>query len=201
MYYGQTFNIWGLSWAQIHFVENEGMAYGLKFGGETGKLILTSFRIIMVILLSYMLGKMIKGKEPLGFLIFFSLIIAGALGNIIDSVFYGVIFSGSPYLSTTVATMFPESGGYSKLLHGWVVDMLHFPLIDTTFPEWMPLVGGSPFRFFRPVFNIADVSISTGVIGILLFYRKFFTQKSVAEGNVPVVVVNDDASKETIEEE
>ncbi len=196
MYYGETFNILGLSWAQIHFVENEGMAYGLKFGGEAGKLILTLFRVIMVIFLGYMLNRMIKSNEPTGFLVFFSLIIAGALGNIIDSVFYGVIFSSSPYHSTTVATMFPEGGGYASLLHGWVVDMLHFPLINTTIPEWVPLFGGNPFRFFRPVFNIADTSISTGVIGILLFYRKFFARPEKKEEQAAAIAVATNSSEE-----
>ena len=115
---------------------------------------------------------MIKTKEPLGFLIFFSLIIAGAIGNIIDSVIYGVIFSSSAH---GVAEIFPENGGYAPLFYGWVVDMLHFPIYDGQLPDWFPFWGGKDIHFFRFVFNIADASISTGVIGILLFYRKYFT--------------------------
>ena len=176
MFYGESIHILGLSWAQLHFVENEGMAFGLQFGGTSGKLLLSVFRLIMVGFLSYMLYRMIKSDEPIGFLIFFSLIIAGALGNIIDSVIYGQIFSESPKYTQRVAELFPEGGGYAQVLYGKVVDMLYFPLINTHFPEWFPFWGGRPFQFFRPVFNLADTSISTGVIGILLFYRKYFTQ-------------------------
>ncbi len=175
MYYGETFGILGLNWAQIHFVENEGAAFGLKFGGDVGKLILSVFRILMVSFLIYMIRKMIKSKEPIGFLIFFSLIIAGAIGNIIDSIFYGVIFSSS--VGSGIATMFPEGGGYASFFHGWVVDMLHFPIFEGRIPEWSPISGGQTVKFFRFVFNIADASISVGVAGILLFYRKYFAKQ------------------------
>lgn len=176
MFYGETFGIFGLSWAQIHFVENKGAAFGLEYGGDTGKLILSVFRIFMVGFLIYMLRKMIKTKEPLGFLIFFALIIAGAIGNIIDSVFYGVIFSESTNHGQNIAELFPAGGGYEKVFYGKVVDMLYFPLFEFRMPSWVPRWGGEQMKFFRFVFNIADAAISVGVIGILLFYRKYFTK-------------------------
>ncbi len=169
---GGGFDMLGLEWAKIHFIENEGMAFGLAFGGEKGKLALSLFRIVMVTFLGYMIVQLIKSKESIGLLICFAMIIAGALGNIIDSVLYGVIFSESDI--GKIAELFPEEGGYGKFLHGHVVDMLYFPLINTSFPEWFPFWGGDRFQFFRPVFNIADASISTGVISILVFHRKFF---------------------------
>lgn len=172
---GSGFDMMGLKWAKIHFIENEGMAFGLTLGGETGKLILSLFRLIMVSFLGYMIIQLIKAKETLGLLICFALIIAGALGNIIDSAIYGIIFSESDI--GKMATLFPEDGGYGKFLHGKVVDMLYFPLINTNFPDWFPIWGGERFQFFRPVFNIADASISTGVISILVFHRKFFQRE------------------------
>ena len=172
---GSGFDMFGLSWAKIHFIENEGMAFGLTFGGEMGKLALSLFRLIMVSFLGYMIIQLIRAKESIGLLICFALIIAGALGNIIDSALYGVIFSESDI--GRVAELFPEEGGYGKFLHGKVVDMLYFPMINTNFPEWFPIWGGERFQFFRPVFNIADASISTGVISILVFHRKFFQKE------------------------
>ncbi len=192
MYYGETFGIMGLNWAQIHFVENEGAAFGLKYGGATGKLILSIFRIFMVTFLIYMIRKMIQSKEPLGFLIFFALIIAGAIGNILDSIFYGVIFSESSPHTQNVAELFPEAGGYAKVFYGRVVDMLYFPLFEFRMPAGSPLWGGEMIKFFRFVFNIADAAISVGVIGILLFYRKYFTKPSKKEEAVAAVI----ASKE-----
>lgn len=172
--YGDGFDILGLNWAKIHFVENEGMAFGISFGGKIGKLFLSIFRIIMVGLLIYLMRGLIKAKESKGLIFSFALIIAGAIGNILDSAFYGLIFSESHFHSG-LATMFPEGGGYAGFLEGKVVDMLYFPLIDTYWPSWVPGIGGDHFQFFRPVFNIADAAISTGVISILLFHRKFFT--------------------------
>ena len=180
IHYGDGFDMLGLSWAKIHFVENEGMAFGLSFGGLTGKYILSIFRIIMVVFLFYILCNLIKHKETYGLIISFSMIIAGALGNIIDSMFYGLIFSES-YFHGGLATMFPPEGGYGTLLHGKVVDMLYFPMIDTVLPEWMPLWGGERFEFFRPVFNIADSAITVGVASILLFHRRFFNSETVKE--------------------
>lgn len=171
--YGTGFNILGQEWAQIHFVENEGMAFGFSFGGTIGKLILSTFRIVMVGVLIYLIRSMIKAKESFGLLLCFALIIAGAIGNILDSAFYGLFFSES-YFHGDPAVFLPDGSGPLPFLQGKVVDMLYFPLIDTRWPEWMPWVGGDKFQFFKPVFNIADTAISVGVIAILLFHRKFF---------------------------
>jgi signal peptidase II len=171
---GQEIMVLG-NWFILHFTENEGMAFGLTFGGETGKLMLSIFRIIAAIAIGYYIWSLSKKRASNGLIICFSLILAGALGNIIDSAFYGLIFSQSSYHSAAV--LFPESGGYSSFLHGKVVDMLYFPIIDTTWPEWLPVFGGQPLQFFRPVFNIADSSITTGVLALIIFQRKFFTKR------------------------
>jgi len=181
--YGGGFDILGLSWAKIHFVENPGMAFGLTFGGDIGKLILSLFRIVMVGVLIYIIRGFIKSKESYGFLISFALIIAGAMGNIIDGAIYGLIFSESTFHGNP-ATFMPPEGGYERFLHGRVVDMFHFPLIDTVLPSWIPKWGGERFEFFRPVFNVADAAISVGVAFILILHRRFFLtedkKKSVA---------------------
>jgi signal peptidase II len=181
MEYGEEFVLLGFSWARIHFVENEGMAFGISLGGATGKLALSVFRILAVAFLIYIIRALIKSKESVGLLICFSLILAGAIGNIVDSAFYAVIFSESPYHGG-VATLFPEEGGYGGLLFGKVVDMLYFPLIDTMWPDWFPWWGGQRLQFFKPVFNLADTAISTGVISLLVFHRSFLRSgKSKAE--------------------
>lgn len=178
--YGEGFNLMGLDWAQIHFIENPGMAFGLSYGGVTGKIILTTFRIVMVGILIYILRSLLKSKESLGLLISFSLIIAGAMGNIVDSMFYGMIFSKSIYHGG-LAEFMPPEGGYAPFLQGKVVDMFYFPLLDTTLPEWLPIWGGERFQFFRPVFNLADSAISVGVASIIIFHRKFFKQEKKKE--------------------
>lgn len=177
MQIGEEFPILGQSWAFIHFVENEGMAFGWKIPAVYGKLILSLFRLGAIVFLTYIMRQLIRAEASLGLLACFALIFAGALGNIIDSVFYGLIFSASPYHGG-LAELFPEAGGYAGLLHGKVVDMFYFPMIERVWPTWVPVVGGDQFLFFRPVFNVADASISLGVAFLLLFYRSFFTQET-----------------------
>lgn len=181
-----------MDWFRIHFVENEGMAWGWKMGGEWGKVALTLFRLVAVIAGVFIIRDFLKKKYHPGFIYCAALIFAGALGNLIDSIFYGKIFSDSdPYIQN-VATAFPEAGGYAGLLHGKVVDMLYFPIITNAhYPSWFPFWGGEEFEFFRPVFNIADAAISIGVITILIFQNKFFKkeeekQKSTVETNATV---------------
>ena len=159
-------------WFILHFTENNGMAFGMEFGGYTGKTLLTLFRIIVVGLGIKYVMDIAKTKLPNGALISLGLIIGGALGNIIDSCFYGIIFNES---YNNIAAFFPETGGYSSLLHGKVVDMLYFPLLNSHYPQWLPIWGGDHFIFFRPVFNIADAGISVGIFMILLFYRNVFS--------------------------
>jgi len=143
----------------------------MEMGGKPGKLILSIFRIIAIIGIGWFLNSLIKRKANLGLIFAVSAIIAGAVGNIIDSAFYGMIFSES-YSQPSI--LFPPGGGYSSFLHGRVVDMLYFPVINTTWPDWSPFRPGEPFVFFRPVFNIADSSITCGVISILLFQKIMF---------------------------
>ena len=164
-------------WFKLYFIENEGMAYGWKFGGEWGKMILTLFRMGAVIFGVFYIKQIIEKKYHRGFIICVGLIFAGALGNLIDSMFYGMIFEGSSMEAFNVAKIFPDQG-YAGFLHGNVVDMLYFPIIrNTTFPAWIPVWSGQDFEFFRPIFNIADASISTGIIAILLFQKRFLKRK------------------------
>ena len=156
-------------WFIIHFTENKGMAFGIEFGGNLGKYILSVFRIIAIVAISIYWVKLSKTQVKKGIIFSISLILAGAIGNMIDSAFYGMIFSES---YGQIATVF--EGGYSSFLQGKVVDMFYFPLINGYFPNWFPFVGGNHFIFFRPIFNIADAAISTGVINILIFHRSFF---------------------------
>lgn len=168
-FYGEEHNVLG-NWFRLHFIENNGMAFGMKFSqGDVGKLILTSFRLVAVGFGFYVLKQLVNKKYSRGALICGSLILAGALGNLIDSMFYGLIFSESSFHN---AKMVPFGQGYGKFMHGQVVDMLYFPLVETKMPEWMPLVGGKVLSFFDPVFNIADAAISTGVITLLVFQKK-----------------------------
>lgn len=175
---GQEFNLLG-KWAIIHFTENNGMAFGMEFGGEAGKLALTLFRIAAVSMIGYGVVYLIKNKYHRGLILNVALIFAGALGNIIDSSFYGLLFSESTYFET--AKLFPDAGGYAGLFHGKVVDMFYFPIIQGIIPNWFPIWGGEDFIFFRPVFNIADAAISIGVISILIFQKRYFKEERVEE--------------------
>lgn len=162
------------NWFRIHFLENNGMAFGMEWGGKTGKVALSVFRMIAIAGIAWYLNSLIKKNAHTGLILSVSAIIAGAAGNLIDSVFYGMIFSESWH---TPAVLFPEGGGYSSFLHGRVVDMLYFPVIDTHWPDWSPIRPGQSFIFFRPVFNLADTSITTGVLAILIFQKKFLEEK------------------------
>ena len=183
---GEEHLVLGQQWARLHFVENEGMAWGWKFGGGFGKIALTLFRLCAVIWGSFLLRDFIQKKLNKGFIICAAMIYAGALGNLIDSLFYGIIFEQSNPYSQNIAHLFPSGGGYASFLHGKVVDMLYFPIISNAhFPAWVPVWGGDDFEFFRPVFNIADASISTGVIIILLFQNKFLAKETTLKHNTP----------------
>ena len=174
-YMNESHNVLG-SWFRLYFVENEGMAYGWKFGGDAGKIILTLFRLVAVIFGVFYLRSIISKKYHTGFIFCAALIFAGALGNLIDSMFYGMIFEEST--PGHLAKVFPLNG-YAGFLHGKVVDMLYFPIIrDAHFPQWVPVWGGDEFEFFRPIFNLADASISTGVISILVFQKRFFKHEN-----------------------
>lgn len=184
MDYGSSFDLLGLSWAKIHFVENPGMAFGIEFGGQTGKLILSLFRIVAVGALIYYLNLLVNAKAKKGLLISFALILAGALGNILDSAFYGLLFDRGLHFDSEIGRWMPYAHlaelnfeGYAPFLMGSVVDMLYFPMItNAQYPDWVPFVGGNRFEFFRPVFNIADSAITIGVLNLLLFQRSFFNQ-------------------------
>lgn len=162
-------------WFYIHFTENPGMAFGMEFGGDYGKLALSLFRIVAVSFIGYYLFKLPK-RTPQITRVSLALVFAGAIGNIIDSAFYGVLFSESGYVGHggLPAEFLPAGGGYAGFLHGRVVDMLYFPLFDGYFPDWFPIWGGEYFSFFRPVFNIADAAISVGIALIILFQRRVF---------------------------
>ena len=161
-------------WFKLYFIENNGMAFGMEMGS---KLFLSLFRIVAVSLLIYYLIK-ITGRPnvKVGYVVCFSLITAGAAGNIIDSVFYGLIFNNP--LPPETAVLFPDGGGYASIFHGRVVDMLYFPLFSFYWPEWMPYIGGDYFLFFQPIFNFADASITVGILTLIIFYSNSFVSLS-----------------------
>jgi signal peptidase II len=186
MSYQQQIPLLG-DWFRLFFIENEGMAWGWKFGGEWGKLLLTLFRMVAVVFGVFYIRSIIRKKYHRGFIICVAMIFAGALGNLIDSMFYGLIFEDSTKVA--VAKIFPAKG-YEGFLHGRVVDMLYLPIIeDKVLPSWIPIWGGERFTFFSPIFNIADASISVGVIVILILQRKFFRKHPHEEHN-PTVETN-----------
>lgn len=176
-FYGEEFVI--TDWFRLYFIENNGMAFGMELGS---KLLLTLFRIVAVILFIYYIYR-IKDKEGFhkGYITCISLITAGALGNVIDCIFYGVIFDNP--VPPFTATFMPDGGGYGTLFHGRVVDMLYFPLVEWNWPNWLPFVGGEHFIFFQPIFNFADAALSVGVIVLILFYSKFFYDDSLKVSN------------------
>ena len=192
----EEIKVFGLDWFRIHFLENNGMAWGKEFGGKSGKLFLTLFRLVAIAGIGYWLYDAVKNNAHKILITAIAFIFAGALGNIIDSVFYGIFFSDS---YRKVATFLPAEGGYNSLFYGKVVDMLYFPIVDTIlpdwvpsisfdFPEWLPVIGGDHFSlfenrnltFFDPVFNVADTAISSGV-GLLIVFNKTIFPKSKSE--------------------
>ena len=189
-HYNEEVFMFGQEWARLHFVENEGMAFGITFDWEYGKLLLSSFRILMVAGLIYYIRLLLRAEAPMGFVYSVGLITAGAVGNILDSAFYGLIFSDSTYhyAEDGIAQLVNFGQGYGQgsplngFLHGKVVDMLYFPMKLIHVPEWMPMIGGEEFLFFSPIFNIADAAITTGVLCILLFQRQFFRDAMLHDG-------------------
>lgn len=178
MYLGQSFNMFGLDWFQIYFTENVGMAFGIEFGQGWGKLMLSLFRILAITGIGVYLYLLIKRKESYILLTSIALIFSGALGNILDSAFYGLFFTQSTPFEIA---QYNPTEGYANFLYGRVVDMFYFPLIDTTWPEWMPWLGGSRLRFFQAIFNVADSAVFVGVCLILIFYKRFFGEEKETE--------------------
>lgn len=176
MHIGESIPVFG-SWFQILFIENEGMAFGMHFGGSWGKILLSVFRLIASVGIAWGIAYLIKKNARKFLLVSMSLIFAGAVGNIIDSCFYGLIFSESTF---EVAQMFPEEGGYAPFLFGKVVDMFYFPIIDTTLPEWVPIWGGQHFTFFNAIFNFADAAITIGIF-MLIIDQLFASKKEKKE--------------------
>lgn len=190
-FYDSAIPLFG-DWAFLHFIENRGMAFGMEFGGEWGKLTLSLLRLVAVAGIGYALWRMVQRKSPVIHIVTIALIFSGALGNIIDSSIYGLIFSNSTPFQKAV--LLPEGGGYASLLHGAVVDMFYFPLWEGRLPQWLPWMGGEYFVFFRPVFNIADAAISVGVGMFVLFMRNEGGEHGSQEDGPPGSSLNEAAS-------
>lgn len=195
---GGGFNVIG-DWFRIYFIENEGMAFGMKFGGGVGKFLLSLFRIGLFAALVWWISRLIKKSDtPFGVAVGLTMIAAGAMGNIIDCYFYGLIFSESTF--NEVASF---GGHYAPFMFGKVVDMFYFPLIDTTFPDWMPVIGGRPFRFFEPVFNFADSCVTCGALYLIIFQYRFFAKEDSKDAsqdvskNAAPKVVSKDAARDS----
>jgi signal peptidase II len=166
------------NWFILHFIENNGMAFGMEFGSLIGKYLLSIFRLVAIGALIWYLMKLMKEEVPFGLIACFSLILAGAIGNMIDGAFYGMIFN---HPAGEVAMIFPVKGGYSSFLQGRVVDMFYFPLIETHYPAWFPVWGGQEFIFFRDIFNVADSAVSIGIFSIFIFHRHHFGEGKKTE--------------------
>jgi signal peptidase II len=202
--YGQEVNVLG-NWFKFHFIENEGMAFGMSFGGDYGKLFLTMFRLVACVAGVYFIQNLIIKKGYKNGLIFCAaLILAGALGNCVDSIFYGKIFTDSSFHSGVADKFVPWGKGYADLFHGKVVDMLYFNFYEGQYPAWFPILGGRPLNFFGSIFNIADAAISGGVIAIFAFQRSLFQKKAgyeTVELKAPVEESHPDMVTESLNEE
>lgn len=183
MYLGQEIVLFP-NWGIIHFTENNGMAFGMELEGSYGKLLLSSFRVLAITGLGYYLFWLVKNKENRGYIYCIAMVFAGALGNLLDSAFYGLLFNES---YNQVATLFPAEGGYAPFLFGRVVDMFYFPMLHGHFPTWLPFWSGEDFIFFRPVFNFADFSISMGVGLIILNQKKYFAENKNESEKISLV--------------
>jgi signal peptidase II len=206
MYYGQSISLMGADWAFLYFVENPGMAFGYTFGGgEYAKLLLSLLRLLAIGLLLYYLVLLIRAGASRWSLLSFSLILAGAAGNVIDSAFYGLIFSASPFHTSEVAHFTRFGQGYADFLYGKVVDMFYFPIKEGAYPEWLPYFGGKPYTFFKPVFNIADVAITVGVISAILMRNELHQltsaeeaqEETEQEGGKPIVSARESEDGQT----
>ncbi|TVQ44546.1 MAG: lipoprotein signal peptidase [Saprospirales bacterium] len=169
---GEHHSILGLNWAYLKFVENEGAAFGFLLGGETGKVVLTFIRLIATVFIAWVLYGFIKDKKDYRIQFFLTLVLAGAVGNLVDSMFYGILFSASPFHGG-IAEWLPEDGGYAPLFMGRVVDMFYFPLIEIQFPDWIPFFGEKSLKIIQPVFNLADMAITLGIVGLIVLFRKW----------------------------
>ncbi len=185
MFYGQSVHVIG-NWFILKFIENPGMAFGIDIPGRIGKPVLTIFRLIASIAIIWYMRQLIQKKAPTGLIICLSLVLAGAMGNIIDSLFYGYLFDKGTVYNEQLGQWISYSGvakldfkGYAGMFRGCVVDLLYFPVIDTRIPDWFPFMKGEQLLFFRPIFNIADSSISIGVILILIFQKRYFKSDTI----------------------